>query len=238
LESELFGHVRGAFTGAIRNKVGKFEQAHGGTLFLDEVGSMPIHLQAKLLRALQEREIERVGDERTFEVDVRVVAATNRPLAALVAAGEFREDLFYRLNVVPVHVPPLRERRGDIPLLAKHFVERFAGGARVTVSGDAMDALERYRWPGNVRELENFCERAVLMRSGDAIDVDVVREQLSALAHEAPGGPTLRDIERAAVLEALRASGWNRSRAARRLGVPRHILLYRIKKFGIVEDAS
>jgi two-component system NtrC family response regulator len=238
LESELFGHVRGAFTGAIRNKVGKFEQAHGGTLFLDEIGSMPVQLQAKLLRALQEREIERVGDERTIEVDVRVIAATNRSLPALVASGEFREDLFYRLNVVPVHVPPLRERRGDIPLLVKHFVDRFAAGARITVTGEAMEALERHRWPGNVRELENFCERAVLMRSRDVIDADAVASQLSALARETPGGPSLRDIERAAVVEALRASGWNRSRAARRLGVPRHILLYRIKKFGIQEDVS
>ncbi len=238
LESELFGHVRGAFTGAIRNKMGKFELAHGGTLFLDEIGAMPVHLQAKLLRALQEREIERVGDEQTIEVDVRVIAATNRSLSALVAAGEFREDLFYRLNVVPVQVPPLRERRGDIPLLVKHFVGRFANGAHVTVAREALDALEKYRWPGNVRELENFCERAVLMRSRDAIDAGAVATQLSALAQESPGGPTLRDIERAAVIDALRASGWNRSRAARRLGVPRHILLYRIKKFGIVEDGS
>jgi two-component system NtrC family response regulator len=239
LESELFGHVRGAFTGAIRDRPGKFEQAHGGTLFLDEIGSMPIQLQAKLLRALQEREIERVGDERTIEVDVRVIAATNRPLPALIASGEFREDLFYRLNVVPVLVPPLRERRGDIPLLAKYFVDHFAGDARVVVTREAMDALERYRWPGNVRELENFCERVVLMRSRDTIDADAVAAQLSTLVRETPGsaGPTLRDIERTAVVEALRASGWNRSRAARRLGVPRHILLYRIKKFGIEEDA-
>ena len=240
LESELFGHVRGAFTGAIRNKLGKFEQAHGGTLFLDEIGSMPIQLQAKLLRALQEREIERVGDERIIEVDVRVIAATNRSLPALIASGEFREDLFYRLNVVPILVPPLRERRGDIPLLAKTFVDRFAGDARVALTREAMETLERYRWPGNVRELENFCERVVLMRSRDSIDADAVAAQLSTLAREAPGaaGPTLRDIERTAVVEALRASGWNRSRAARRLGVPRHILLYRIKKFGILEDAS
>ena len=238
LESELYGHVRGAFTGAIRNKMGKFELAHGGTLFLDEIGAMPVHLQAKLLRALQEREIERVGDEQTIEVDVRLIAATNRSLSALVASGEFREDLFYRLNVVPVQVPPLRERRGDIPLLVKHFVGRFANGAHVTVAREALDALEKYRWPGNVRELENFCERAVLMRSRDTIDAGAVAAQLSALAQESPGGPTLRDIERAAVMDALRASGWNRSRAARRLGVPRHILLYRIKKFGIVEDGS
>jgi two-component system NtrC family response regulator len=238
LESEMFGHVRGAFTGAVRHKTGKFEQATGGTLFLDEVGSMPMALQAKLLRALQEREIERVGDERTIPVDVRVVAATNRPLPALVAAGEFREDLFYRLNVVPVRVPPLRERAGDVPVLVKHFVDRFAGPGRVMVTRGAMEALERHRWPGNVRELENFCERVVLMRSSDVIDEAAVGDQLSLLAREAPATVGLREIERATVLDALRASGWNRSRAARRLGVPRHILLYRIKKYGIVEDGA
>jgi two-component system NtrC family response regulator len=235
LESELFGHVRGAFTGAIRDKAGKFEQADGGTLFLDEIGSMPAQLQAKLLRALQEREIERIGDERTIVVDVRVLAATNRSLPALIGAGEFREDLYYRLNVVPVRVPALRERTGDIPLLARAFIERSAGGARVTITRGALEALERYRWPGNVRELENLCERIVLMRSSGTIDEALVRSHLASLAGEAPpaAGATLREIERAAVLEALRASGWNRSRAARRLGVPRHILLYRMKKFDI-----
>jgi two-component system NtrC family response regulator len=238
LESELFGHVRGAFTGAIRDKAGKFEQAGGGTLFLDEIGAMPVPLQAKLLRALQEREIERIGDERVIEVDVRVLAATNRPLPALIAAGEFREDLYYRLNVVPVRVPPLRERAGDIPLLARHFIARAAGEAKVTATRGALEAMERYRWPGNVRELENFCERIVLMRAGNTIDEAAVEAHLAVIAGEAPPAPgaTLREIERAAVLEALRASGWNRSRAARRLGVPRHILLYRMKKFEITPE--
>jgi len=235
LESELFGHVRGAFTGAIRDRAGKFELADGGTLFLDEIGAMPVVLQAKLLRALQEREIERIGAERALEVDVRVVAATNRSLPTLVGTGDFREDLYYRLNVVPVRLPPLRERTGDIPVLARHFIDRFGAGARVTVSRAALEAMEQYRWPGNVRELENFCERIVLLRSAPAIDEATVRAQLATLASEAPApaGATLPDIERAAVLDALRASGWNRSRAARRLGVPRHILLYRIKKFEI-----
>jgi len=234
LESELFGHVRGAFTGAVRDKAGKFELASGGTLFLDEIGSMPVTLQAKLLRALQEREIERVGDEKTIEVDVRVLAATNRALPALIAQGLFREDLYYRLNVVPLRLPALRERTGDIPLLAKHFIAQFAGDAKVTIGRGALDALARYRWPGNVRELENFCERVVLMRSGGSIDEAMVERYLSALAGDAaPSTATLREIERAAVLDALRSSGWNQSRAARRLGVPRHILLYRMKKFEI-----
>lgn len=240
LESELFGHVRGAFTGAIRDKTGKFEQAQGGTLFLDEIGAMPLALQAKLLRALQEREVERVGGDRPIEVDVRIVAATNRPLAALVSTGEFRDDLFYRLNVVPVRVPPLRERAGDLPLLARHFVAKFAAGADVTLSRDALEALERYRWPGNVRELENFCERVVLMRSRDVIDAAAVAAQLESLERDTPSasGRTLREIERLAIVDALRASGWNRSRAARKLGVARHILLYRMKKFEIRDEGE
>jgi len=203
LESELFGHVRGAFTGAIRDKAGKFEQANGGTLFLDEIGSMPVQLQAKLLRALQEREIERIGDEHTIEVDVRVVAATNRSLSALIAQGQFREDLYYRLNVVPIRLPALRERTGDIAVLAKHFVARFAGDARISVSRAALDAMASYRWPGNVRELENFCERIVLMRAGSSIDEALVEKHLAALAGDAaPSTATLREIERAAAMVA------------------------------------
>jgi two-component system, NtrC family, response regulator len=239
LESELFGHVRGSFTGAIRDKVGKFEQAHGGTLFLDEIGATPLVLQVKLLRALQAREVERVGGDAPIQVDVRIVAATNRALATLVGSGEFREDLFYRLNVVPVRVPPLRERAGDLPLLVRHFVTKFAGG-KVTVTREALAALERYRWPGNVRELENFCERVVLMRSHDVIDAAAIAAELAALERETPAaaGATLPEIERAAIVDALRASGWNRSRAARRLGVARHILLYRIKKFDIRDEGE
>jgi two-component system NtrC family response regulator len=238
LESELFGHVRGAFTGAIRNKPGKFELAHGGTIFLDEIGSMPLVLQSKLLRVLQEREVERVGDEHPVPVDVRIIAATNRPLPARIAAGEFREDLYYRLNVVPVRVPPLRERAGDVALLAEHFVKHFAAGAPVSLTREALQALERHPWPGNVRELENFCERIVLMRARDVIGADLVGARLAELSSEAPAaaGPTLHEIERGAIVDALRASGWNRSRAARRLGVARHILLYRMKKFAIREE--
>jgi DNA-binding NtrC family response regulator len=241
LESELFGHVRGAFTGAIRDKTGKFQLAHGGTIFLDEIGAMPFALQAKLLRALQEREIERIGDDRTIEVDVRVVAATNQSLPRLIERGEFRDDLFYRLNVVPIQLPPLRERQADIPPLVAHFVGKFAADERVSFSAQALAAMREYAWPGNVRELENFCERVILMRATDVIDERSVREHLDVLAGENPAAPrdegaTLPEIERRAIVEALRASGGNQSRAARMLGVPRHVLLYRLKKFGI--DAS
>jgi two-component system NtrC family response regulator len=231
LESELFGHIRGAFTGAVRDKAGKFEQAQGGTLFLDEIGAMPMTLQAKLLRALQ---------ERVIEVDVRIVAATNRALPALISRGEFREDLYYRLNVVPVTLPPLRERQADIAPLARHFVGRY-GSEQTAFTDAALAALLEYDWPGNVRELENFCERVVLMHSGDEIDEAAVRAQLDVLARERPGGRldatvTLPEMERKAIIEALEAAGGNQSRAARLLGIPRHVLLYRLKKFGI--DAS
>ena len=163
LEAEMFGHVRGAFTGAIGNRQGRLEQAHSGTLFLDEVGTMSAALQMKLLRVLQEREFERVGDSNTIKVDVRVIAATNSDLQKMVADGQFREDLYYRLNVIPVHLPPLRERRDDIPLLVQHFLEKFRGGGTVvvTVSQEAMRRLMSYAWPGNVRQLENATERAV-----------------------------------------------------------------------------
>jgi DNA-binding NtrC family response regulator len=238
LESELFGHVRGAFTGAIRTKEGKFHLAHRGTIFLDEIGSLPKPLQAKLLRAVQEKEIQRVGGEETETVDVRVIAATNRPLPDLIRKGEFREDLFYRLNVVPLVIPPLRERVSDIPLLVAHFSRRFAGARRVTFAPEAIEILRSYTWPGNVRELENFCERIILMTPGDEIGAPEVKAQIDAMADEhvatAPAATlTLPEVERRAVLDALARAGWNQTRAARLLGVPRHVLLYRMKKFGI-----
>jgi two-component system NtrC family response regulator len=240
LESELFGHVKGAFTGAIRDKRGKFELADGGTLFLDEIGAMPLTLQAKLLRALQEREIERVGDEKTIAVDVRVIAATNRSLPALIGRGEFRDDLYYRLNVVPLELPPLRDRTSDISLLARHFAQKSAtaSGTAVEFTASALRALELYDWPGNVRELENFCERVVLMRSGDKIGEKAVRRQLDSLEESArqtsrASSATLPEIERRAIVDALEDAGWNRSLAARKLGIPRHVLLYRMKKFAI-----
>ena len=166
LEAELFGHVRGAFTGAVGARQGRFEQAHKGTLFLDEVGTMSTALQMKLLRALQEREFERVGDSQTIKVDVRVIAATNSELSKMVAEGTFREDLYYRLHVIPIQLPPLRDRRDDIPVLVKHFLEKFAPGTPMQVSQDAMRSLMAYQWPGNVRQLENAIERAVALSAG------------------------------------------------------------------------
>ena len=238
LESELFGHVKGAFTGAIRNKEGKFHLAHRGTIFLDEIGSLPRPLQPKLLRALQEKEIQRVGDDQPTTVDVRVVAATNRPLPVLIRSGEFREDLFYRLNVVPVALPPLRERLSDIPLLVLHFAKKHGGSRRISFSDEAIRLLQTYHWPGNVRELENFCERIILMSTTEEIEVDAVKKQIELLAGEsreigAPARMTLPEVERRAVLDALVASDWNQSSAARRLGIPRHVLLYRMKKYRI-----
>jgi two-component system NtrC family response regulator len=239
LESELFGHVRGAFTGAIRNKEGKFQSAHRGTLFLDEIGSLPLTLQAKLLRALQEREIERVGDEQPIAVDVRIIAATNRSLPELIREGKFREDLFYRLNVVPIELPPLRQRMSDIPLLAGHFAAKYAAGANVSFSDGALRALQEYNWPGNVRELENFCERLVLMRTRDSITESDVKTHMETLAKEqaalsSPTALSLPELERRAIIDALNGANWNQSQAARVLGIPRHVLIYRMKKFGIV----
>jgi Nif-specific regulatory protein len=178
LESELFGHVKGAFTGAVENKTGRFEAAHGGTIFLDEINSTSPKLQVKLLRVLQEREFERVGESRTIRVDVRVVAATNAPLEELVAAGQFREDLYYRLNVVPIVLPPLRQRREDIPLLARHFVQRYAQQHRCRVpelTSEVLEWLQRHDWPGNVRELENTLERLVVLSDGGPVTPEVLQ---------------------------------------------------------------
>jgi len=242
LESELFGHVRGAFTGAIRDKTGKFELAQGGTIFLDEIGSMPLTLQAKLLRVLQEKEVERVGGEKTIVVDARVIAATNQSLPDSIARGEFRDDLYYRLNVVPLHLPPLRERQSDIPLLARHFAAKHSAG-RVEFTARALKSLENHSWPGNVRELENFCERVILMGSADKLGEKTVSESLATLRRVAETvssqrGATLPEIERQAIVDALEAAGGNQSQAARRLGIPRHVLLYRIKKFGIPHSGN
>ena len=245
LESELFGHEKGAFTGAISQKVGRFELAHLGTLFLDEVGDIPPELQPKLLRVLQEQEFERLGGTKTIKVDVRLVAATHRDLAAMVAEGCFRQDLYYRLNVFPLVLPPLRERHDDIPRLVRHFTQRFARrmGRRIeTIPAPIMDALVRYDWPGNVRELQNIIERAVILSPGPSLQVPL-NDLHSAAAPVAAPAPTLTaavtlaDAEREHILGALRETGWvvgGPKGAAVRLGMKRTTLQKKMQKFGII----
>jgi two-component system NtrC family response regulator len=235
LESELFGHERGAFTGAVRRRRGSFALAHGGTLFLDEIGTMGLDLQAKLLRVLQEREIQPVGSERKVAVDVRVVAATNRNLREAVRSGGFREDLYYRLNVVPIALPPLRERREDIPLLVRHFLARHRDrlNRRIDdVSPEAMRVLQAYAWPGNVRELESAIERAMTLADGPVLGPDAFRHLVEeareaaraagapGLPRGGPGGlPPLEQVERDYIMEVLQATRWNRREASRILGI-------------------
>jgi two-component system NtrC family response regulator len=245
LESELFGHRRGAFTGAVRDKKGRFEEAGGGTLLLDEIAELPLELQPKLLRALQEREIAPVGGTGVVRLEARVIAATNRDLEGEVAQGRFRSDLYYRLAVVPLRLPALRERPGDIPLLVAHFLRTLGGGRKVQVAPEAMEALQRHPWRGNVRELENTVERLLVLGESDLIRLADLPEGLRApRAGGGPGGPgfsfvfpeegiSLEEAEKALVLEALRRSGWNQSRAAQLLRVPRHLLLYRMEKYGL-----
>lgn len=238
LESELFGHERGAFTGALSQKVGRFEMAHRGTLFLDEVGDIPAELQPKLLRVLQEQEFERLGGTKTIKVDVRLVAATHRDLAKMVAESHFREDLYYRLNVFPVLLPPLRERPDDIPRLVRHFTHRFArrmGRQIETIPSAVMDALVRYSWPGNVRELQNVIERAVILSPGSSLQVPLSDLQTGATQAPAPQ-VTLADAERNHILGALRATGWvvaGPKGAASRLGMKRTTLLKKMKRLDI-----
>jgi DNA-binding NtrC family response regulator len=245
LEAELFGHVRGAFTGAVGARQGRFEQAHKGTLFLDEVGTMSQGLQMKLLRALQEREFERVGDNQTIKVDVRVIAATNSDLAKMVADGAFREDLYYRLNVIPIVLPPLRDRRDDIPLLVKHFLAKFAPESQPRVSQEAMRALMAFAWPGNVRQLENAIERAVTLSSGrKEIDIGDLPPELqnSAAPTSAPyvdfpdeglDMPAyLESIERDLIRRSLDRTSGNRNRAAELLRIKRTTLVEKLKRLG------
>src|SRR5688572_5534735 len=245
LEAELFGHVKGAFTGAIGTRQGRFEQAHKGTLFLDEVGTMSAGLQMKLLRALQEREFERVGDNQTIKVDVRVIAATNSELARMVAEGAFREDLFWRLNVINVQLPPLRDRREDIPLLAQHFLEKFAPGAQIQISQTAMRVLMAYPWPGNVRQLENAVERAVTLGGGrkeiDVVDlppeIQDVPQALATPFVEFPDDGLdlpayLTSIERDLIRRSLERTGGNRNKAAELLRIKRTTLVEKLKRLG------
>jgi DNA-binding NtrC family response regulator len=248
LEAELFGHVRGAFTGAVGNRVGRFEQAHKGTLFLDEVGTMGAPLQMKLLRALQEREVERVGDSRTIKVDVRVIAATNSDLVKMVADGRFREDLYYRLNVIPVRLPPLRDRKEDIPLLVQHFLDRFCRELSpprqgMTVSQQAMRQLMAYAWPGNVRQLENALERAVALSAGRTqIELVDLPEDVQELGDTPAAGPfTLPEngidlqeyvgnVERELIRQSLERTGGNKGRAAQLLNLKRTTLVEKLKR--------
>ena len=240
LESELFGHIKGAFTGAIRDQLGKFQQADGGTIFLDEVCDLPLEMQPKLLRVLQEKEVAPVGADRVQKIDVRVVAATNVDIEGAVAAGRFREDLYYRLSVIPISLPPLRQRPSDIPLLVRHFAVK-AGFPGVVFSKEALTELAGYPWPGNVRELENTVTRILILRHTDTIGSEDLpekiitwrRQERPAIVHLPPEGYSLEQLEREVVLEALERNNWNQSAAAVFLKIPRHVLLYRLEKYGI-----
>ena len=246
LESELFGHEKGSFTGAERRKEGKFRQADRGTIFLDEVSEMSLGMQVKLLRVLQEREFTRVGGEDVIRVDVRVIAATNRDLLKALQEGRFREDLYYRLNVVMLRVPALRERREDIPLLAQHFLNIFAEKNRKPMQGftpRAMDRLLRYAWPGNVRELMNTVERGVVLTRANILDEQDVAPVLEAQTRQAPADPvsavpggdkSLESMEKATILKTLEEAGGNKSEAARRLGITRRTLHLKLKKYGMM----
>jgi formate hydrogenlyase transcriptional activator len=255
LESELFGHEKGAFTGAIAQRIGRFEVADGGTIFLDEIGEIPLELQTKLLRVLQEREFERLGSSRTLRTDARLIAATNRDLEAMVSEQKFRSDLFFRLNVFPVHVPPLRERQGDIPLLVRHFTQQFSRRMKrvmETIPSAAMDALSRYHWPGNIRELQNVIERAVIVSTGPALSVDVADLKFPKVSHPedkpVSARPTngalhnvLEETERQQILKALKECNWvvaGRDGAAALLGMNRSTLQVRIRKLGISRGTS
>jgi formate hydrogenlyase transcriptional activator len=255
LESELFGHEKGAFTGAIAQRIGRFEVANGGTIFLDEIGEIPLELQTKLLRVLQEREFERLGSSRTLRTDARLIAATNRDLEAMVAEQKFRSDLFFRLNVFPIQVPPLRERHGDIPLLVRHFAQQFSKRMNKTIdtiSSATMDALSRYHWPGNIRELQNVIERAVITSAGPVLKVDVADLKISKSSSPAEkssaqgstnGGlrDTLEETERQQILKALKQSNWvvaGPKGAAAKLGMKRSTLQLRMSKLGISRHSS
>jgi two-component system response regulator HydG len=236
LESELFGHEKGAFTGAIKRKLGRFELADGGTLFLDEVGEVKPSVQVKLLRAIEERRISRVGGTEEIKIDVRIVSATNRDIEAELNADGFREDLYYRLNVFPIRTPTLAERPEDIPLLAEYFCRRF-GYRQGKLSGDVLSQLSGYHWPGNVRELKNVIERALILASGEEISVGHL--SLRAIPQEASPIPqsepklALDELEKQAVLDALRKAGGNRSEAARLLNITRRMLYTRLEKYGL-----
>ena len=243
LESELFGHARGAFTGALGEKPGKFELANRGTLLLDEIGEMPLNLQPKLLRALQEREFDRLGGTRSLKVDIRVVATTNRSLARMIQEGKFRADLFYRLNVIPLSIPPLRERRSDIALMAEHFVRLYAPpGKELSVSPELVERLEGYDWPGNVRELANLMRRAVALSSGPQLGPDALEitadDSNASFADRLEPGLSLVHVEKRLFELTLKATGGNRSRAAEMLGVSLRTVRNKIRDYGLPSRRS
>jgi len=241
MESELFGHVKGAFTGALKDRKGKFEMADTGTIFLDEIGDLHSDVQAKLLRVLQEQEFEKVGESKPLKVDVRVLAATNKDLEKLMEQGKFREDLYYRLNVVPITIPPLRDRREEIPYLVDFFISRYAKDRNFRIDPEVYDLLGNYDWPGNVRELENVIERAIVLAPASTITAESLPPHLiSGKNANNPAGEdtthnvvSLDEAERVAILSALRKAGGNQTRAAQLLKIPRHVLLYRLKKLDI-----
>jgi formate hydrogenlyase transcriptional activator len=248
LESELFGHEKGAFTGAIAQKIGRFEMADKGTLFLDEVGDIPLALQPKLLRVLQEQEFERLGSTRTHQVDVRLVAATNRDLVELVSEKAFRSDLYYRLNVFPIFVPPLRDRREDIPALVKHFVEKYSERMNRNIEEipvEIMDALTNFSWPGNIRELQNFVERSVILTSGTVLQarLKTLRPSAEVQSQEAvtQEAVTMEDAEREHICKTLEQTNWvisGQNGAAARLGLKRSTLYFRMQRLGIFRSAK
>lgn len=250
LESELFGHEKGAFTGAVSTKVGKFELANGGTILLDEISEMEEALQAKLLRVLQEREVDRVGGQKPIPIDVRVVATTNRDIKQAVKKGEFREDLYYRLNVIPLMVPPLRDRTGDIKLLVEHFVRKFTSGAIKSVPAELLDELSTYAWPGNVRELQNACERAVILAQGGDLEashflIGALEQGGSATAHSEGedelrlhSGLSVAEAEKRLIYETLKSTGNNKTKAAELLGISIRTLRNKLNEYSTQDSAG
>ena len=245
IESELFGHVKGAFTGAVKNRKGYFQTASGGTLFLDEIGEVGTDIQVKLLRAIQEKEVQPVGSDKSISVDIRIIAATNLDLQKKISKGEFREDLYYRLSVIPLSIPPLRERIEDIPALVNHFLKKFEAPTDVTFSQEALNVLQAYAWPGNIREMQNIVERCIILRKGSKIGKDALNfitqenhgsglNPLNPLNIVIPDqGIALEDITKNYILKALEKANQNKSEAARLLKIPRHVLLYRLEKYGL-----
>ena len=249
VESELFGHTKGAFTGAAGDRAGKFETANEGTIFLDEVGELPLNMQVKLLRVLQEREVDKLGSPHPIKVNVRIIAATNRDLKTQVEDGDLREDLYYRLSVITVELPPLRERREDIHALAAHFLKRFSdryNTGRLTLADDALELLHKYDWPGNIRELENVIERVSVLATGPQIasadlpaEVRTSRTRIASIGLKLPEeGISLEEVEREILVLALEKQNWNQTRAARYLNISRKTLIYRMEKFGLVDRTA